>query len=162
MDRTATERPTQQMYTGQPPRRPGMRHATIVPYGPYRAADGLVNLAVQNEGQWQRLARIVLRHPDLIDDPRFRTNELRVGNRELLEPLIEDILSAEPREEILARLEQADVPYGTLNDLADLIAHPQLAARDRCREVASPAGPIRALEHSLTFDNGEKGQIEPL
>jgi crotonobetainyl-CoA:carnitine CoA-transferase CaiB-like acyl-CoA transferase len=142
----------QQMYTGQPPRRPGMRHPTIVPYGPYRAADGLVNLAVQNEGQWERLARLVLRRPDLIDDSRFRTNALRVRHRDLLEPLIEEVFAAEPRAAILARLEEADVPYGALNVLADLVAHPQLAARGRWLDVDSPAGSIRALAHPLNLD----------
>lgn len=141
----------QQMYTGEPPRRPGMRHATIVPYGPYRAADGLVNLAVQNEGQWERFARSVLGRPELIDDPRFRTNALRVQNREVLEPLIEETLSSTSRAEVLARLDRADVPSGALNDLADLIAHPQLAARDRWLEVETPAGPIHALAHPLNL-----------
>jgi crotonobetainyl-CoA:carnitine CoA-transferase CaiB-like acyl-CoA transferase len=142
----------QQLYTGQPPRRSGMRHATIVPYGPYPAADGMVNLAVQNEGQWQRLARIVLRRPDLIDDPRFQTNELRRQYRDELEPLIADILSKEPQSDILKRLDGADVPYGALNNLADLIAHPQLAARDRWIEAETPAGPIRALSHPMNID----------
>lgn len=141
----------QQMYTGQPPRRPGMRHATIVPYGPYRARDGLVNFAVQNEGQWERLARIVLRRPELIDDPRFRSNELRVRHRAALEPLIEDVFSSQPRAEVLTRLEEADVPYGALNELADLIAHPQLAARARWGEADSPSGPIRTLAHPLNL-----------
>jgi crotonobetainyl-CoA:carnitine CoA-transferase CaiB-like acyl-CoA transferase len=146
----------QQLYTGQPPRRPGMRHATIVPYGPYRTADGMINLAVQNENQWQRLARMVLGRPDLIDDPRFQSNERRLEHRDLLESLIEEILSQEPRSVVLERLEEADVPYGALNDLADLIAHPQLAARDRWIEVESPVGPIRALDHPLNIEGAPR------
>ncbi len=135
-----------QLYGGTPPPRTGMRHNLIVPYGPYRAGDGWVNLAVQNEGQWQRLCTVVLRRPGLADDPRYCTNELRVQHRDSLEPLIEEILAADTRASALARLEEADVPYGALNDVADLIAHPQLAARDRWYDVPSPAGPIRAFQ----------------
>jgi itaconate CoA-transferase len=142
----------QQMYTGKPPERPGMRHSTIVPYGPYKTADGLVNLAVQNEGQWERLCRIVLGRPDLADHPRFRTNELRLQHRDELEALIEGVLSQESREVVLRRLERADVPYGALNDLDELIAHPQLAARGRWLEVDSPVGPLRALAHPFNFE----------
>jgi crotonobetainyl-CoA:carnitine CoA-transferase CaiB-like acyl-CoA transferase len=141
----------QQMYTGQAPPRPGMRHATIVPYGPYQAADGMVTLAVQNDGQWRRFVVAVLGRPELADDPRFRSNELRLRHRDVLEPLIEAAFSALPRQDILERLEQADVPYGALNTLADLIEHPQLAARDRWLEVESPVGPIRALAHPMNL-----------
>src|SRR5438270_9616597 len=102
----------QQMYTGDAPTRPGMRHGTIVPYGPYQTADGLVNLAVQNEGQWERLCRTVLERPDLAADPRFRTNQLRVQNRGELEALIEDLLSRDNCDSVLRRLDEADGPYG--------------------------------------------------
>ena len=140
-----------QLYLGQPPARAGMHHNTIVPYGPYRAGDGWVNFAVQNEGQWERLCQIVLRRPELIDDPRFARNDVRLLHRTVLEPLIEDILSTETRAAVLERLNQADVPYGALNELADVVAHPQLAARDRWHEVDSPHGPLKALAHPLNL-----------
>ena len=129
---------------GAPPRQ-GVRHATIVPYGPFATADGQVNLAVQNAAQWQRLCRSVLERPDLVDDPAFASNEQRVRNREQLEPIIEGILGALPRPEVEARLEAADVPFGALNEVADVLTHPQLLARDRWFEVGSPGGPVRAL-----------------
>jgi crotonobetainyl-CoA:carnitine CoA-transferase CaiB-like acyl-CoA transferase len=141
-----------QLYTGAAPPRAGMRHNMIVPYGPYRVGDGGdVNLAVQNEGQWQRLCAIVLRRPALGDDPRFKTNALRVRNRAELEPLIEDILATDSRPAVLGRLEAADVPYGALNDLAGLLAHPQLAARGRWFHAGSPSGPVQALAHPLNL-----------
>ncbi len=141
-----------QLYGGKAPERAGMRHNMIVPYGPYRVGDGSwVNLAVQTEGQWERLCAIVLRRPDLAADPRFRTNELRVRNRDLLEPLIEAALAEDTRRSVQERLDAADVPHGALNDLADLLAHPQLAARGRWLEVDSPSGPIRALAHPLNL-----------
>jgi crotonobetainyl-CoA:carnitine CoA-transferase CaiB-like acyl-CoA transferase len=138
-----------QLYAGQAPPRTGARHATIVPYGPYRVANGWVNFAVQNDSQWERFCRLVLGQSDLSADRRFASNELRVRYRATLEPLIDEILARLTRSEVLRRLEAADVPYGALNNLGDLVAHPQLAARDRWLDVASPAGPLRALKHPL-------------
>jgi crotonobetainyl-CoA:carnitine CoA-transferase CaiB-like acyl-CoA transferase len=140
-----------QLYAGQPPDRPGLRHATIVPYGPYRTEDGWVNFAVQNEGQWERLCRGVLRRPDLLEDPRFGSVERRRQHRQILEPLIEEILANVTRAEVLVRLQAADVPFGALNELADVVDHPQLAARERWLAVASPHGPVRALAHPMNL-----------
>jgi crotonobetainyl-CoA:carnitine CoA-transferase CaiB-like acyl-CoA transferase len=112
-------------------------------------ANGWVNLAVQNDSQWERFCRLVLGQSDLSADRRFASNELRVRDRATLEPLIDEILARLSRSEVLRRLEAADVPYGALNNLGDLVAHPQLAARDRWLDVASPAGPLRALKHPL-------------
>lgn len=139
-----------QLYADALPRA-GAHHNMIVPYGPYRARDGAVNLAVQNEGQWRRLCEIVLARPDLVEDPRFRTNELRVHNRGELEPLMEQILGDAARAEVLARLEAADVPFGAVNDVAGLLDHPQLRARGRWLEVDSPSGPVRALGHPMNL-----------
>jgi itaconate CoA-transferase len=142
------------MYGGIKLERAGWRHNIIVPYGPYRCGDGqYVNLAVQNEGQWRRLCERALGRPDLVDDPRFRSNELRLRNRTELEPLIEEILGQADRATIEARLAEADVPFGSLNDVDDLVEHPQLAARDRWLEVGSPVGPVRALAHPLNLSD---------
>ncbi len=141
-----------QLYAGAPPRRSGLRHSMVTPYGPYRVADGTVCLAVQTEGQWQRLCREVLGRPKMADDPRFRTNPLRVQHRAELESLIEKILSKHPCASVVERLEAADVPYGVLNDLAGLLTHPQLAARKRWFDVDSPSGPIRAFAHPMNIE----------
>ena len=133
--------------------RAGWRHNIIVPYGPYRCGDGqYVNLAVQNEGQWRRLCEVVLERADLVADPRFATNEARVQNRADLEPLIEEILDHYDRAAAEARLMEADVPFGSLNEVDDLVEHPQLAARNRWLDVDSPVGPIRALAHPLNLE----------
>ncbi|MCA1646552.1 MAG: CoA transferase [Chloroflexi bacterium] len=139
-------------YTGRSPTRSGTRHSFIVPYGGYRVGDGSsVNLAVQNEGQWRRLCQIVLGHADLADDPRFATNELRLANRATLEPLIESLLGSETRASVEARLVQADVPFGTINEMDDVLRHPQLEARGRWFDVPSPVGELRALHHPLNI-----------
>jgi itaconate CoA-transferase len=136
-----------EMYGGLETPRAGMRHAIIVPYGPYRTGDGgSVSLAVQNDPQWQRLCTEVLHHSEWIDDPRFCTNPLRVQNRELLEPMVEEALAVYTRASAMAALDAADIPYASLNEMADVVAHPQHAARDRWFEVESEAGVVRAFQ----------------
>ena len=133
------------LYGGEPPARAGVRHATVVPYGSYRCADGAVLFAVQTETQWKAFCEIVCEHPEWEGDERFTTAALRRVNREALETMIEDEFAALPRAEVVRRLEAADVPFGSLNEVAEFVAHPQLAARDRWRDVDSPAGPLRAI-----------------
>jgi formyl-CoA transferase len=133
-------------YGGQPPARAGVRHATVVPYGVYRCANGEgVNLAVQTEGQWARFCRDVCGHPEWEADPRFATSADRRRNRDPLETAIEEVFSELPRVEITRRLEAADIPWGDVREVDAFLAHPQLAARGRWREVATPAGPIEAI-----------------
>jgi len=144
------------LYGGEPPARAGVRHATVVPYGSYRCGDGqAVLLAVQTEGQWARFCRDVCAHPEWEHDPRFATSSARRVNREALEAMIEAAFAAHPRAEITRRLEAADIPFGDLNEVAGFIAHPQLAARDRWREVATPAGPIRVIVPPLDLEGME-------
>jgi crotonobetainyl-CoA:carnitine CoA-transferase CaiB-like acyl-CoA transferase len=130
------------LLTGQRPRRAGLRHATIVPYGPFAAKDGLVNLAVQNEAQWTRLCATVLRRPDLATDPRYASNADRLAHRAELEALIERILADLPVAELEGRLERADIPFGRLNELDDVATHPQLLARNKFVEVRGPEGQV--------------------
>jgi len=140
-------------YTGRPPARAGARHGFIVPYGGYRVGDGgSVNLAVQNDGQWRRLCEIVLQRPELADDPRFVTNERRLANREVLEPLIESLFADDTRAAVEERLVAADVPFGTVNDMDDVLRHPQLEARGRWFNIPSPVGELRALHHPLNIE----------
>jgi itaconate CoA-transferase len=139
-------------YTGRAPGRAGARHNFIVPYGGYRVGDGSsVNLAVQNDGQWRRLCAIVLRRPDLADDPRFKTNELRLKYRDEFEPLLESLLADDTRASVEARLVEADVPFGTVNSVEDVLQHPQLEARERWFEIQSPVGELRAFHHPMNI-----------
>ena len=98
----------------------------------------------------------MLGRPELVDDPRYRTNELRLKNRAELEPLIEAILGDADRVTIEARLAESDVPFGSLNEVDGLVEHPQLAARQRWLEVDSPIGPFRALADPLNLSDMAK------
>jgi itaconate CoA-transferase len=132
------------MYTGTPPARTGTSHATIAPYGAFgTGAGGTIYLAVQNDREWHRLCEQVLGRPDLAGDPRFATNPARVTARAELQREIEAALSGYPPEEVLARLDAAQIANARLNTVGDLLAHPQL--EQYWAEVDSPAGPVRVL-----------------
>ena len=150
------------LYGGEAPARAGVRHATVVPYGSYRCGGGqAVNFAVQTEAQWARFCRDVCRHPEWERDPRYATSADRRVNRDVLEAAIEDAFAAHPRAEITRRLEAADIPYGDVHEVAGFLAHPQLAARDRWREVGSPAGPLRAIVPPLGLE-GMEPRMDPI
>jgi crotonobetainyl-CoA:carnitine CoA-transferase CaiB-like acyl-CoA transferase len=126
---------------GPHPKRAGARHASIVPYGPYSVGGGRqVVLAVQNEREWQRLCLEVLERPDLATDERFATNELRLANRGTLEPQIEAALSRFDVDEAEQRLEAASMAYSRMNDVSEVLRHPQVLERDRLLDVALPGG----------------------
>ncbi|MBL8386095.1 MAG: CoA transferase [Burkholderiales bacterium] len=129
-----------------PPPRAGASHATIYPYGPFRAGDGKrVVLGLQNEREWAAFCAEVLRDPALAGDMLFDSVAKRSANREALRAIIEAAFEPLSTAEVEARLDAAGIGYGRMNDMAGLWAHPQLAARKRWREVESPVGPIPAL-----------------
>jgi itaconate CoA-transferase len=126
---------------GPHPQRAGARHASIVPYGPYAVGGGReVVLAVQNEREWQRLCERVLERPDLAADPRFCSNEDRLRNRKDLEPQIEAALSRFSVEQAEAALQAAAIPYARMNDVGEVLTHPQVVERDRLVKTALPGG----------------------
>lgn len=133
------------LYGGEPPARAGVRHATVVPYGSYRCADGAVLLAVQTEAQWHDFCAIVCRAPEWEHDERFCTSSQRRINRQALEGMIEAAFSSLSRSEVIERLEKADIPFGSVNEVAEFVEHPQLTERNRWREVDSAMGPLRAI-----------------
>jgi itaconate CoA-transferase len=129
-----------------PPVRAGAEHATIFPYGPFRAGDGrMVMLGVQNEREWVSLCRHVLSRPDLIDHPNFATNYARSQNRHQLRTFIEAAFAPFSADEVAASLERAEIATAAVNELQDVWRHPQLSARQRWVSVNSAAGWIPAL-----------------
>ena len=129
-----------------PPPRAGAAHATIYPYGPFPAGDGrMVMLGLQNEREWQVFCIQALERPDLAGDPRYASNALRTAAREELQPLIVDCFAGLSSEQLIARLDAAQIANARINDMHDVWQHPQLAARRRWIQVQTPAGPIPAL-----------------
>jgi itaconate CoA-transferase len=129
-----------------PPPRAGAAHATIYPYGPFVAGDGVsVMLGLQNEREWDAFCRLVLRQPDLAGDERFASNSRRVANRDALRALILENFAVLSAAQVVERLDDAQIANARVNDMHDVWAHPQLKARGRWTEVATPNGPIPAL-----------------
>ncbi len=129
-----------------PPPRAGAAHSTIYPYGPFPAGDGgTVMLGLQNEREWQAFCERVLLQPQLASDERFSANSKRSANREALRAIIVETFAALSAEQVIERLEQAQIANAHVNDMAGVWAHPQLKARDRWRQVDSPAGSLPAL-----------------
>ncbi len=130
-------------HQGEEPGRVGMRHHYVTPYGPYLAGDGkYVNLAVATAKDWEVFCKIVLQRPDLLEDKRFDTVEKRRENRNVLEEEIEKIFLERDHTEWLERLKKAQLPYGEVRGIAEVLAHPQAAARRLIREVESPVGKV--------------------
>ncbi len=129
-----------------PPPRTGASHATIYPYGPFAAGDGkTVMLGLQNEREWKIFCDQVLRQPALATEARFATNPQRSAQREELHALILQVFSGLTADQVVQRLEAAGIANGQVNTMAQVWAHPQLAARGRWRAVDTPAGPVPAL-----------------
>jgi itaconate CoA-transferase len=149
-------------YKGVEPPRAGAEHATIAPYGPFRAGDGkLVTLGVQNEREWLRFCEVVLEQPEIAADPRFDRNSKRVANREALHTIINDLFSRLTVAEVIARLEEAQIANARINTMQEFWEHPQLETRQRWREVGSPAGPIKALLPPVTMRDVEP-RMDPI
>jgi itaconate CoA-transferase len=129
-----------------PPPRTAASHASIYPYGPFQAGDGgTVMLGLQNEREWKVFCEVVLQDAALATDPRFDANAKRNQNRAALTTLILAAFGQLSTEQVVARLDAAQIANARMNDMAGLWAHPQLKARDRWVNVGSPAGDIPAL-----------------
>jgi itaconate CoA-transferase len=129
-----------------PPPRSGASHATIYPYGPFAAGDGkTVMLGLQNEREWKVFCDKVLLQPGLAADARFDANAKRNANRAALREIILGVFGALSAEQVIARLEDAQIANAHVNTVGDMWSHPQLRARERFRWVASPAGELEAL-----------------
>ncbi len=129
-----------------PPPRAAASHATIYPYGPFPAGDGkVIMLGLQNEREWVVFCNKVLQQPALATDARFNTNALRSAARKELYALIVGVFAGLSAEQVVERLEDAQIANAQMNDMHDLWEHAQLKARHRWTEVATPAGPVPAL-----------------
>ncbi len=129
-----------------PPPRAGAAHATIYPYGPFEAGDGhSVMLGLQNEREWAAFCSTVLQQPALASDERFKANALRVAHRSELQQIITKVFAELTAEQVVERLEQAQIANARVNDMQGVWAHPQLQARQRWTTMGSPAGELPAL-----------------
>jgi itaconate CoA-transferase len=144
-------------YGGTAPPRTGAHHASIAPYGPFRAGDDRdVYLGIQNGREWERFCAEVLGRPELAADERFASNSRRVENRGTLHDEIAAMFRTLAVEEIITRLEAAQIAYARMNSMQEFLEHPQLSSRNCWRPIDSPVGPLLALAPPVKI-----GGIEP-
>jgi crotonobetainyl-CoA:carnitine CoA-transferase CaiB-like acyl-CoA transferase len=125
-------------YGGIAPKRVGLNHPSIHPYGAYATGSGTdVLISIQNEREFRSLCEKVLERPDIPADTRFATNEARCANREALDAVIVGVFGALDRDALVARLKQAGIAFGEVNEVSGLSAHPAL----RRVTVDTPTGP---------------------
>ncbi len=152
-------------HQGEEPERVGMRHHYVTPYGPYLAGDGqYVNLVVASTRDWETFCRQVIERPDLLDDPRFATVPARRAHRADLERTIEAIIASADHTHWLERLRAAGLPHGEVRGMAQVLAHPQVAARRMIREVDSPVGRVPVVGSALRLSDSpaQHGRIPAL
>lgn len=123
--------------TGVVPARMGNRHPTIVPYESFEASDGAFVIAGGNDEIWRRLCRAI-DLPELADDARYRTNKDRVAHYDELKRQLDGALRTRTRAEWAQALTAAGVPCGSVREISEVLADPQLAARNMIAEVDHP------------------------
>jgi len=131
--------------TGRVPMRMGNRHPSIAPYDTVAAEDGTLVLAVGNDGQWRTFCQVTGLTP-LAEDARFATNAARVEHYDEIRPHIARVMRTRSRQEWIDRLVPAGVPCAAVRGLDEVLADPQLAAREMIQSVPHPsAGPVKVL-----------------
>ncbi|MCL5040373.1 MAG: CoA transferase [Firmicutes bacterium] len=144
---------------GQVPGPLGNRHPSITPFTSVRAADGWLIIAIGNDSLWKRFCRLIER-PELADDPRFATNPARTDNWPELERILAGIFGARPVAQWLPVLEEAGIPCGPINDIARVVADPQVQAREMIWEMTHPvAGKLKMAGSPIKLSGAEKGGI---
>ena len=124
---------------GNPPRRMGLAHPSISPYGVFRSKDGKdILISIQSEREWKKFCAEVLGRPELPNDPRFANMVERVRNRNLTDAIVGETFASLSRDELLKHLADADIAFAEVNTMADLARHPHL----RRIEVGTPNGPV--------------------
>jgi itaconate CoA-transferase len=145
-------------YAGTMPKRIGLNHPSIAPYGAYPTqGGGQILIAIQNEREFVRLAGEVLERPDMPTDPLFCNNEARCTNRPALDDIIIGAFTSVDRPTLIQRLRDAAIAFGEVNDLAGLSSHPAL----RRIEVDSPTGPV-AMVAPPARHNGVTPDLGPV
>jgi itaconate CoA-transferase len=149
-------------YGGAAPPRSGAHHATIVPYGPFGTGDGgTVFLSIQNEREFARFCDTVLGNPDLAKDDRFASGPARQQNREAMHREVDRVFAALPADEVVRRLEAADIANARLNTVEQFWRHPQLEARRRWAKIGSPVGELDMLKPPFNLE-GMEPRLDPI
>jgi crotonobetainyl-CoA:carnitine CoA-transferase CaiB-like acyl-CoA transferase len=147
--------------TGVSPGPGGSAHVLAAPYQAFPTADGWINIGGANQGNWERIAKLV-DAPELIADPRFVDNSARMANRDALTALLADHLRTRPTAHWLQAFDAAGIPAGPIQDIGQMAADPQTLAREMVVETVHPiAGRTRALGLPIKFSATPGGIHRP-
>ncbi|HXA47908.1 MAG TPA: CaiB/BaiF CoA-transferase family protein, partial [Burkholderiaceae bacterium] len=133
--------------SGNAPKRWGNAHPNIVPYQTFATSDGHIIVAVGNDGQYVKFVEVG-GQPELASDARFVTNPLRVRNREILVPLLAEMVKRKSKQEWIDQLEAAGVPCGPINNLEEVFENPQVLARELQVDLPHPNGGVARMVRS--------------
>ncbi|MGH7095423.1 MAG: CoA transferase, partial [Stellaceae bacterium] len=137
--------------TGEVPGPMGARHPSITPFEAFSTLDGNIIIAAGNDGLWVKLTG-ALGHPDLADNPNYKTNPLRNQHQAQLKAEIDAILAPRTTEHWIAVLEEAGIPCGPVNNVEQALAHPQTEARNMLVSVDDPVtGPLKLAGNPMKF-----------
>jgi crotonobetainyl-CoA:carnitine CoA-transferase CaiB-like acyl-CoA transferase len=152
---------THYLSTGEVPTPQGTAHEFTVPWQAFAAKDGYLVIATRQENFWKKLC-VVLEHPQLAEDARFATNPKRLEHREIIVPILENILRQRTVKAWLEKLYAAEVPAAPVNDLAGAFSEPPVAEREMIVEYEHPqVGRVRLPGNPIKFDGMGKTVSNP-
>jgi formyl-CoA transferase len=137
------------LYTeyGAPPKRLGLVHPTLAPYGVFQSSDGKpILISIQSDREWVVLCKKILNRPELGTDPRFATNPARIANRSETDGAVARHFATRPVDTLSQELEAAEIAFARVNTVEDILRHPHLrrvAVPSPWGDFAMPASPIR-------------------
>ncbi len=141
------------LVSGRDARRFGNGHPNIVPYTAYPVSDGMIAVAVGNDGQFAKFAAL-LGKPEWANDLRYARNPDRVANREALDAAISEQLRSASADAWIERLTSAGIPCGRINSVAQALSDPHTLAREMVRTVQHPtAGDVKMLGIPFRFSD---------
>ncbi|WP_319530161.1 CaiB/BaiF CoA-transferase family protein [uncultured Cohaesibacter sp.] len=144
---------------GKSPKRIGLAHPSIAPYGVFTSRDGIqILLSIQSDREWRSLCRHFLEEPELGEDPNFSTNVSRVSNRDETDARVGEGFARRDAEEAVEALLRADVAFAKVNDMAGLSAHPHL----RRIAIETPGGTVNLPAPAPVWDESEVRHYGPV
>jgi itaconate CoA-transferase len=144
--------------SGHPPKRVGLSHPSVAPYGVFHSSDETpILISIQNDREWAVFARTILGDAALAEDPRFATNVARVSNRAETDRLVATVFGRTRLADLVAKLAAADIAFGLVNDVMGLSQHPHL----RRVSVDTPAGRVALPAPAARF-TGEEPLFGPV
>jgi itaconate CoA-transferase len=149
------------LYTeyGSPPKRVGLAHPALAPYGAFDTADGLpILISIQNDREWVSLCRKVLGKPEYATDPRFATNVARTANRAETDAIVGDCFTSRDVATLSRQLEEAQIAFARVNDVANILRHPHL----RRMAIVTPNGPVEIPAPPAQFIGEGDANFGPL